>query len=86
MLWFNSLITEITLVLCAHDKRRLLIHSANSSMTEISQGSASAALQRTRNWSSQHLKKLSEFLCVSPTWGINESGSSKVFLSVVVPV
>lgn len=69
---FNSLITEITLVLCARDKHRLLIHSANSGMTGIGQDSASAALQKAKTRSSQHLKKRSELLCVSSPWGINE--------------
>lgn len=70
---FNSLITEITLVLCAHDKHRLLIHSANSGMTGIGQDFASAALQKAKPRSSQHLKEGSELLCVFSPWGINKS-------------
>lgn len=69
---FNSLITEITLVLCARDKHRLLIHSANSGMTGIGQDSASAALQKAKPRSSQHLKMLSELLRVCSPRGINE--------------
>lgn len=69
---FNSLITEITLVLWAHDKHRLLIHSANSGMTGIGQDSASAALQKAKTRSSQYLKKHLKLLCVFSPWGINE--------------
>lgn len=52
-------------------------------MTETGQGFAFAALQRAKTRSSQHLKKQSEFLSVSSTWGMNRkllSVSSKVFL------
>lgn len=82
---FNSLITEITFVLCAHDKHRLLIHSANSGMTGIGQDFASAALQKAKTRSSQHLKKCSELPCVFSPWGINEC-LQQSFLSVLVPV